>query len=70
MAEYRKRCEDMNIGGPIKVAAHEFTLHGKSGFIVQCVFDEYVFASLFDADGNLVAEGSSDSSEFGWNNGV
>ena len=67
-AGYRKKCEDMNIGTGIKLSVYRFALDGKSGYLVQCSFDEYVFAGLLDLSGSLLAEGSSDSSEFAWNN--
>ena len=68
LVDYRKECLDMKIGTPIKTLIYKFTVDGKDGFIVQCEFDEYTFSSVFDASGTLLADGSADSSEFGWNN--
>jgi hypothetical protein len=64
IVRYRKQCLDMQIGTKIDMRVYKLS----GGYLVQCKFDEYTFASLFDADGRLLAEGSADSSEFGWNN--
>lgn len=68
-AKYRKECLDMEIGTRIDMRVYKFTVDGKGGFIVQCIFDEYKFASVLDASGKLIATGYSDASEFGWNAG-
>ena len=68
MAKYRKKCLDMNIGTQIDMRVYKLSKDGTGGYLVQCKFDEYTFASIFDADGKLLADGSADSSEFGWNN--
>jgi hypothetical protein len=68
IAKYNKKCLGMNIGAQIDMRIYKLSKDGSGGYLVQCKFDEYTFASLFDADGKLLADGSADSSEFGWNN--
>jgi len=68
IAGYNKKCLAMNIGTKIDMRIYKLSTDGTGGYLVQCKFDEYTFASVFSADGKLLADGSADSSEFGWNN--